>query len=144
MELADLFLVTKADGELAAAAARAAAEYRGALQFLRPPSPAWRPPVLKCSALTGAGVAEVWETVGRFQNAIAADGALAAKRADQARAWMWSEVSESLLASLRNHSGVQRLLPGLESEVRAGRITPAAAARRLLAAFQGADTDDPP
>ncbi len=136
IELADLLVVTKADGELADAAERAAAEYRGALQFLRPPSPEWRPPVLTCSAVTGAGIAEVWQAVTRFRQALTARGALAAKRASQARAWMWSEVSESLIAALRAHPEVARDLPALEAEVRAGRITPAAAARRLLQAFQ--------
>ena len=51
MELADLVVVNKADGELAPAAERAAAEYRGALQFLRPASKSWKPEVMKCSSL---------------------------------------------------------------------------------------------
>ncbi|MFQ5775907.1 MAG: methylmalonyl Co-A mutase-associated GTPase MeaB [Kiloniellaceae bacterium] len=137
IELADLLVVNKADGELAAAAERAAAEYRGALQFLRPASRIWRPPVLKCSALTGGGIAEVWEAVGRFREAMSQSGALEAKRAAQAGAWMWSEVSETLLAALRAHPEVAGQLPALEAEVRKGAITPTAAAERLLAAFLG-------
>lgn len=136
MELADLILVNKADGELAAAAERAMAEYHGALQFLRPPSPNWQPPVLKCSALEGSGVAEVWAEISRFRD-VMAGGEWATKRAGQARAWMWSEVSESLIGALRAHPAVAGALVGLETEVMAGQITPATAARRLLAAFQG-------
>ncbi len=121
IELADLVVVTKADGELEGAAERAAAEYHGALQFLRPPSPAWRPPVLLCSAATGAGIAEVWDAVGRFRAAMEGGGALAAKRAEQARAWMWSEVSETLVAALSARPEVARQLAGLEDQVRTGR-----------------------
>ena len=149
IELADLVVVTKADGELEAAAGRAAAEYQGALGFLRPPSPAWRPPVLLCSATTGAGVAEVWDAAGRFRAAMGdggaqGGGALAAKRAEQARAWMWSEVSETLVAALSARPEVARQLAGLEDQVRAGTITPAAAAARLLEAFRGRETEANP
>ena len=138
MELADLVVVNKADGELALAAERAAAEYRGALQFLRPASKSWRPEVLKCSSLKGTGVAEVWEAVGRFRAALEAAGELAEKRAGQALDWMWAELGESLLTSLRAHPAIAGQLPGLEAEVRAGRLTPTLAAERLLAAFRGA------
>jgi len=135
IELADLFVVTKADGALADAATRATAAYRGALQFLRPAHARWRPPVLACSAVTGAGVPEVWAEVTRYREVMTAGGGLTAKRAAQASAWMWNEVSESVLDALRAHPDVARQLPGLEAAVMAGRTTPAAAARRLLQAF---------
>ena len=139
VELAELIVVNKADGDLAAAATRAAAEYRGALGLLRPATGSWRTPVLTCSALTGRGIAEVWETCGRFRETATANGELAAKRARQARAWMWSEVTETLVASLRGHPGVARRLGRLERQVMAGKLPPATAARRLLEAFLGAE-----
>jgi LAO/AO transport system kinase len=137
VELADLLVINKADGELEAAAGRAAGEYSGALNLLRPATPGWRPPVLTCSALTGAGVAEVWETVGRFRRMQSERGALEAKRARQAKAWMWNEVSESLLAALKADPEVARQLAALEAEVTAGRITPTVAALGLLKSFLG-------
>jgi LAO/AO transport system kinase len=145
MELADLFVVTKADGELTAAAARAAAEYRGALQFLRPPSPHWRPPVLTCSALAGQGMAEIWEAVVAHRKALeaaktAGGDELTDKRARQAKTWLWREVNESLLVALRAHPAVAARLPALEAEVTAGSLSPTVAARRLLAAFLGTES----
>ncbi len=136
MELADLFAITKADGELEAAAARAASEYQGALGFLRPTSPDWRPPVLRCSALTGAGIPEIWDAVGRYRAAMARSGAFDTRRAEQARTWMWGEVSEALVAALRADPEVAGRLAETEDQVRRGATTPAAAARALLAAFQ--------
>jgi LAO/AO transport system kinase len=135
MELADLALVTKADGELEAAAGRAAAEYQKALTLLRPTSPNWRVPVLTCSAAKGTGIAEVWDTVGRFQAALGESGELAAKRARQAKAWMWNEVSESLLAALRADPEVAARLAALEAEVMAGKISPTVGAQQLLERF---------
>ncbi len=97
--------------------------------------------------MTGQGIAEVWETCGRFREAVAASGDLAAKRAGQARAWMWSEVTETLLASLRGHPRVTRRLGRLERRVMDGKLPPATAAHRLLEAFLESDdreqrTDD--
>ncbi len=135
IELADILVVNKADGELAAAAGRAAAEYANAIKLLRPGTGDWQPPVLTCSARTGTGIAEIWDEVGRFREAFGPSGAIAEKRACQARAWMWNGVSENLLARLKAHPQVAARIAGLEAEVMAGALTPSAAARALLRAF---------
>jgi len=136
IELADLIVVNKADGDLLPAARRAASDYQHALRMLRSPTIGWTPEVATCSALTGEGVVEVWQTIERFMKAVGEKG-IAQRRAEQARAWMWSEVGETLLAELRKHPDVRKLVPGLEREVEAGRTTPAAAARNMLKAFHG-------
>ena len=136
IELADLIVVNKADGDLLPTARRAAGDYQHALRMLRSPTVGWTPEVQTCSAQTGEGVIEIWQTVERFVAAVGAKGT-ARRRAEQARAWMWSEVGETLLAELRRHPEVQRLVGGLEREVEAGRATPAVAARRMLEAFHG-------
>jgi LAO/AO transport system kinase len=136
IELADLIVVNKADGDLKAAARRSAADYKHALRMLRSPTAGWTPEVMTCSAQAGDGVVEIWDVVERFNQAVGAQG-IARRRAEQARAWMWNEVGETLLTELRKHPEVKRLVGGLEREVEAGRSTPAAAARRMLEAFHG-------
>ncbi|MFO1083954.1 MAG: methylmalonyl Co-A mutase-associated GTPase MeaB [Reyranellaceae bacterium] len=136
IELADLIVVNKADGDLKTTAQRSASDYQHALRMLRSPTVGWTPEVTTCSALSGEGVVGVWATVGRFLQAVGEKG-LARRRAEQARAWMWSEVGETLLAELRHHPEVKKLVPGLEREVEAARTTPAAAARLMLKAFHG-------
>jgi LAO/AO transport system kinase len=135
VELADVVVVNKADGDMAAAARHAVAEYRHALALLRPPAPEWRVPVLSCSAATGAGVAEVWETLQRHRGTMERAGRLAARRAEQARAWMWSEIREGLVAAFRADPAVRAALPDLERAVTEGRAAPGAAAAELLRAF---------
>src|SRR5918996_3225725 len=66
IELADLIVVNKADGDLKAAARRAAADYQHALRMLRSPTAGWTPEVTTCSALSGEGVAEIWAIVERY------------------------------------------------------------------------------
>jgi LAO/AO transport system kinase len=137
VELADLVLVNKADGELAAAAHRSAADYASALRLLRPPLPEWAVPVRAISALEGIGISEVWDEVARFRAALERSGAWSRRRAEQARAALWSEVGDSLLERFRAAPAVSARLAAIEQEVMAGARTPAAAARTLLAAFLG-------
>ncbi len=143
MELADLVVVNKADGELAAPARRAAADYRNALRLMRPKTPHWQPRVLLASALTGTGIGEVWAAAGDFRASLEPPGEIAARRAEQARAWMWSELTETLDLRLRRHPAVAAALPELERAVAAGRVSPRAAAKSLLARFLGPEADRP-
>jgi len=139
MELADLVVVNKADGDLAAVAGITASDYANALRLVRPRTAAWIPRVVRCSALEGTGVAEVWEAVAEFRTALTAAGELDARRADQARDWMWSEISDSLLERLRADRGASKVAGKLEAEVRAGRVPPTAAAERVLRTFLHGD-----
>jgi LAO/AO transport system kinase len=133
MELADLVVVNKADGDLAATAAHTAADYAAALHLVRPRIATWSPRVLTCSALTGEGIPSVWDAIGEFRDAVAET--LPALRADQSRDWMWSEVTESLLDALAGNASTAPLARRLEADVTSGTTTPTAAARAIVRAF---------
>jgi LAO/AO transport system kinase len=135
MELADLVIVNKADGDLAAAAARTRGDYASAVHLLRPKWNAWSTEVLACSALNGIGVSEVWDAVASFRAAVAADGELVEARSAQATAWLWSEIGDTLIDRFRSDTKVATLLPDIEKNVATGQITPAKAALQLLEAF---------
>src|SRR4051794_28884972 len=137
VELADLILINKADGALEEHAQRAAAVYANALRLIRPAYPEWEVAVRAVSALTGSGVAAVWDEVARFRAALEASGAWNGRRAEQARAALWAEIGDSLLERFRAAPAVAARLAEVEREVSAGARTPAAAARLLLAAFLG-------
>ena len=136
VELADLVVVNKSDGDLVAAANHAAAEYRHALTLLRPPVEGWRVPVLQVSAAEKRGIDDVWQAVGDYRDAMTKSGALADRRSRQARSWMWGEIEEGLAERFRDHPGVRAELADLEDKVAAGKITPTAAALELLDRFR--------
>ena len=135
MELADVLVITKADGDLAATARHTAADYRHALELLRPKAGAGAAPVLTCSSLAGEGIPEVADTVAGLRAAWAESGRLAELRAGQATAWMWNDVHARLGDAVRAHPAVAALAPELEAQVAAGTLSPTTAARRLLDAF---------
>jgi len=135
MERADLILVNKCDGAMQAAAARSAADYRHALRLLQPRSTHWQVPVQTCSAHEGSGIAAAWEAIGRFRAALTASGELAAGRATQARAWLWSEMAENLIDSLRENRAMQERVAAIEAAVAAGSAAPRVAAAELVRIF---------
>ncbi len=135
MELADLILVNKADGDLQAVAGRSAAEYRNALRLLHPRLADWKVAVRTCSARDGMGIAEAWEAALHYRDTLEASGQFIARRAAQARAWMWSEVNDNLIQALQSDPEVRKQIPALEAAASKGRIPPTIAARQLLEIF---------
>ncbi|HEU5300874.1 MAG TPA: methylmalonyl Co-A mutase-associated GTPase MeaB [Acidimicrobiia bacterium] len=135
MELADVVVVNKADGALAAAAQSTAADYAAALHLVRPKTPAWDARVVQCSALEGRGIDDVWQEVEEHHRALEASGDLERRRAEQARDWLWAEIGAGLLDRLRAHPDAAAEATRLEAEVVAGRVPPTVAAARVLDAF---------
>lgn len=139
VELADMILVNKADGELEKPARRSVAEYRNALHMLRPATMDWKVPVQTCSALTSAGVDAAWDQVEAFRDVMTQAGHLQARRQAQSQDWMWTEISEGLIQRLRDDPDLQDLLRTSEQAVRDGRQSPVTAARHLISRFLKVD-----
>jgi LAO/AO transport system kinase len=135
IELADLVLINKADGELLEHANRAAADYANALRLIRPSLPEWEAPVRAVSALTGAGVAAVWDDVARFRAVLEASGAWSRRRAEQARVALRTEIAAGLQAQFQAAPRIAARLAEVERMVMSGSRTPADGARELLQAF---------
>ncbi len=142
-ELTDVLVVNKADGDLAAAAQRAVADYAAALRLLHPRGPSepgehgeagsasWAPPVLAASACEGSGLGELWAQLEAHAQARRAAGQWSVRRGDQRVRWMWHLTERQFMAALRQAPRVQGLLPALTEQVRTGQLRPAQAAAQL-------------
>ncbi len=135
IELADLLVVTKADGELAATAGRTAAEYQHAVRLHRPRAKAWTPRVLTVSALAGEGIAEVWDAALELRDALGASGELDQRRREQRREWLATELGDGLAARLRSDPGAGALLAELTPAVESGELLVPVAVRAVLDTF---------
>lgn len=133
MEMADLILVNKADGDLKPAALRTMADYAGALRLLRrrPQDPEGFPKAMPVSALAVEGLEAAWAEMQALADWRQAHGHWQARRAAQARHWFEEEVQQGLLAVLTQGPARGRLAD-LGAEVEAGRLTPEAAAAEML------------
>lgn len=133
MELIDVLVVNKADGDLAATAAHTAADYQHALGLLRPRRGSEPPPVLRCSALNHEGISAVWDTVSREWASLQASGELTSIRMSQRRKAMERTVNDLLLSSLQTNATTISAREQLEQAVDAGERSPTSAAAELAA-----------
>ncbi|CAG4884037.1 membrane ATPase/protein kinase [Georgfuchsia toluolica] len=131
VELADVVVFNKADIDLRATE-MAVAQMQSALALLHPATQHWKVPVLKISATRGDGIDLFWQTIDGYRQSMESHGAIAARRRQQALAWMWHLIESGLHQRFNDNPGVKHALPALAQAVQAGTITPSAAARQLL------------
>jgi len=136
VELADMIAINKADGDNLKRANITAADYRGALHLLSPRSLHWQPPVMTYSAISGTGIAELWQKVIDHRKAMTASGEFAQRRRDQQVKWMWSMLEQRIMARLRTDAAIRGKVRKLEAEVADGHVTPAVAADQLAEMLQ--------
>ena len=134
LELADVLVVNKADGDNEQAARLAAAEFRRALPLLAPTGDAGPPPVMAVSARTGTGIDELWDRIVEHRRTLEASGALAARRARGRLAWMRVLLERRLIEQFEAQPGLADRRAQLEHAVEQDRITPEAAVDQLLSA----------
>jgi len=132
MEMADALLITKADQGNETAARRARGEYQNALNLFPHAPSGWHPPVLLTSALTGAGVPEVWEMLEKYVAQTQANGFFQRRRQEQQLQWLQHTIAQELEARFYANERVKAQLPALRQAVAEGRETPFAAAQALL------------
>jgi LAO/AO transport system kinase len=135
LELADVIAVNKADGDGEGPARGAARELAGALRMVMPGRSARRPPVLTCSAQTGAGLDEVWSAVLEHREHLEAEGSLEVRRARQQQDWMWAMVDAQLHDAVRGAGAVRAQQVQIESAVREGRLSAVDGTARILALY---------
>uniref|UniRef100_UPI0040471929 methylmalonyl Co-A mutase-associated GTPase MeaB n=1 Tax=Yoonia sp. TaxID=2212373 RepID=UPI0040471929 len=135
MEIADLILINKADGDLKPQAMRTCADYAGALRLLRKRSqdPDGFPKAMTVSALETIGITAAWDDIQTLVAWRRENNLWETTRADQARYWFAQEVQAQLLARLTADPDLQARMTRLEQDVAAGRKTPAAAAAEVVA-----------
>jgi len=135
VELADVLIVNKCDGDLRAAGDRAQSSYRNALNLLYPSTSKWIPPVLKVSSVEKEGISTAWETLQEYKEVMQEEGDFETRRTAQARDWMWDEVGDNLMEALKAHPAVNAMISELEGEVASSKATPSSAAKAMMEAF---------
>ena len=134
MEIADLILVNKADGDLAATATRTVSDYASALRLMRrrPGDPDGFPKAMPVSAVAGTGLDGAWDGMRALADWRRAEGHMAETRAAQAAHWFEEEVRAGLLARLTEEPGTRDAMAALAGDVARGARAPSAAAAEML------------
>lgn len=135
LEVADVLAINKADGDNRRRAESARHELASALHVMR--GAGRIPPVHMVSSVEATGLPELWDAVRGFVDERRTEGALDARRRAQQLDWMQAMIREGLEQAFRADSAIAASLPGIEHEVRDGRLHATTAAARLLAQFLG-------
>ncbi|MFP4095734.1 MAG: methylmalonyl Co-A mutase-associated GTPase MeaB [Cyclobacteriaceae bacterium] len=135
MEMSDMLVINKADGDNQEAARRARKEYINALHLFPASESGFTPQVLTCSALQQQGLEEVWHTVLSYEKTVRGNGYLEQRRKSQRLQWLHESISHQLQALFYKQADIREKLQDLEKEVLEGRRSPTHAANQLIRLF---------
>ncbi|MGA7434097.1 MAG: methylmalonyl Co-A mutase-associated GTPase MeaB [Solirubrobacterales bacterium] len=134
MEIADLIVVNKADGDRVPLAKRARGDYRHALRMLPPSTEGWETPVLIASATEKTGLAEIWDTIEAHRKLLEESGLLTERRMQQQQRWLASMIEEAVLNEFYRRDGVAAAIAAAEADVAAENLTVPQAALKVVEA----------
>ncbi|MDT8309790.1 MAG: methylmalonyl Co-A mutase-associated GTPase MeaB [Bacteroidales bacterium] len=136
MEMCDALYINKADDNNINKAKIAAAQYRSALHLLPEPPSGWTPVTGICSAISGKGIDEVWNTIREFCVFTKNNGYFEENRKKQNIQIITESIKEQLENDFFSNEAVKSLLPKLEKMTAENKISGYIAAKKLLDAFE--------
>ena len=142
VEMADLVLINKADGDNRLRAEHARADQDAALHYLQPATPGWKTEVALVSGLTGEGVPEAWERIAKFYAELEPKGIIAKRRQQQTLEWLGALIHDELRRRFDHDPRVIAKLPELRRALLKGEITAVRAAQVLLAAHGASESEN--
>jgi LAO/AO transport system kinase len=133
VEVSDLIIVNKADGDLKASAMRTKAEYRQAVHLTyQTTSGAWNPKVMTCSALQKENLDNVWNEIENCKKTLVSSGIFDSKRVEQREKWMWKQIHEEMVKRLNADEEIKKLINEMLGKVRCGEISPRIGAHSII------------
>jgi LAO/AO transport system kinase len=142
VEMADLVLINKADGENRIRAEHARADQEAALHYMQAATPGWKTEVRVGSGLTGEGLLEVWECVEKFSAELEPKGVIARRRQQQTLEWLDSLIHDELRRRFNRDPRVMAQLPEVRSALLRGELTVVRAAEALLEAHGNTKSEE--
>lgn len=132
MEMADMMVITKADGENVHKAGLAKVQFQNALQLFPTPESNWRAKVYTCSSTAGTGLEEIWKGVEDYLEHIQRNGYFVAHRNQQNKYWMYESINEALKSSFYLDPEIESRIGEVEQRVLDARLSSFIAAKELL------------
>lgn len=132
MEISDLVVINKADGDNLVRAESSKGDYQNALHYLRPSTDGWTSEVLVCSAIENRGIVEYWEKVEEFKKIVVQNGIFSSRREAQTMDWVFRMIEDSLKSNFYGNGKIKKTLPEIKKKITSGEILPITAAENLL------------
>ncbi len=137
MEMADLIAINKADGNNLEKAKMARVQYNNAIHLFPKKDSDWDPKVLLCSSLNKTGISEIWNEIENYRKKTIENKYFENKRNMQSIFWMHETIEAQLKRNFYGNAEIKSELKELENEVLYNKISPFAAAGKLMEMFSG-------
>ncbi len=135
MEMADLMVITKADGDNVHRAELARVQFQSALRLFPRSASEWESRVYTCSSTDKTGLGEVWSGVEEYIAHVKENDHFTHNRNHQNRYWMYESIDEALRSSFYQNTEIKEALKRYEKELSAGTTTSFVAASELLNSY---------
>ena len=132
MEMADLMVITKADGENKVKAEVARRQFQNALQLFPTPESDWKAKVYTCSSLEGVGLEEIWKGVEEYLEHTKRNGYFQHHRNEQNKYWMYESINEALKSHFYLNPEIEGRIADVEERVLSAKLSSFIAAKELL------------
>lgn len=136
MEMADLLVVNKDDGENKKNVLKTKQQSAAALHLFPSNESNWIVPVLSCSSIEKTGIHELWEQILSFENHNRINGFFDKKRSQQSLYWLHQTIEEELKHRFYHSTEIKKLLHHIQEEVKSGKLSPFEGALRLLDSYK--------
>lgn len=137
MEMADLVVVNKADGDNVSKSTAAKMDIQRALHLFPATDSGWIPKSLLCSSIEQTGFKEIWETVINFESQLQSNGYFQEHRKEQSTWWLKESIQNMLLSDFNEHPQVEKQKHIYERQVQLGEISVSEASEKLIALYKG-------
>lgn len=136
MEMADMVVIHKADGDNVRKSEMARLQYQNALHIFPQSSSGWTPVVRTASSLTNTGIDTVWEEITKYKKLVTENGYFESNRKYQQIQWMYTNINEELKHLFYDSKPVKMELSVLEKDIIAAKISPVKAAELIMEEFK--------
>ncbi len=131
IELSDLLIINKADGDTETLAENAKTQYQNALHIIKKEK-FWSPQVLTCSSLYKKGLTDILDTISKFKKESQESGYFEANRKKQIHRWLKSLFQTELEFYIKDSKDLTESFKKSESRVIEGKISASEGAKEML------------
>lgn len=132
MEMADMLLINKVDGDNKKAGQLAQKEYQRALHLFPPKENSWVIPVETVSSIEVVGIEKTWQYVQDFFDQTKKSGYFEKERNEQNAEWLDEALNQKLTMEFYQKPGMKEKVDQLRSEISKGNLSVRAAINQLF------------
>ncbi|WP_373943489.1 methylmalonyl Co-A mutase-associated GTPase MeaB [Polaribacter sejongensis] len=136
MEMADMVVINKADGDNITMSKLAKRQYQNALHIFPASESGWTPVASTASAIKNIGIDKVWDEILNFKKLVDENGFFLKNRNHQQIKWMYNNINEELKHLFYGSKNIKRELSELEKDIVTAKISLVKAAQQIIDEFK--------